>query len=246
MRALLIFLSGCSIPDFTYPPGPPVIERFEIAPFELMRGDAATIEWKVSGADSVELLGAGEPRALPGRGTLEMLLETSTDLELVATGPGGTARARARATIRELAEVQILRFEVAPTLVEPDDPVRVVWRTENSTRVVVRISSGETLIDSAPASGTLVFRPQQDVTIELVAEGWPAAKRELRTVRSDPDGPAIVYFEASPTIAPLGFDVGLQWAVRSADRVRVLELTDTSSSVMIDEQPAREMGFLML
>jgi cysteine-rich repeat protein len=242
----LALLTGCSIPEFVHPPGPPVIERFEVTPFEIGQGQITTVTWKVTGATSIVLHGAGDPRDVEAEGALPLMPERTTKLELVATGEGGTSRAIAEARIVALEEVQILRYEVTPSLVEPGDPVRVVWRTEHSTRVVVRISSGETLIDHAPAAGTIVFRPQRDVTVQLTAEGWPEPKIALATVRADPDGPSIHYFSALPASSPVGTDVGLMWVVANTERVRVLEATGTSSVVLYEESAATQTGFLML
>lgn len=245
---LLLLLTACPVAEFSHPPGPPQIARFEAAPFEVRPGGAVTLRWRVIGAEEVEITGSPQTlTGLPGEGERTVTVTASTSFELIATGEGGRATARASVVVRADREVEILRFEVTPTLVEPGDPVRAVWRTNNAERVVLRLSTGETILDRAPDAGTIVFRPEENVTVLLRAEGWPEAKSALRTVRVRPDGPVITRFYAEPPVVVPGQPVGLVWEVAAADRLRLFERTATSTGVLLFEQePAIPVGYLGL
>jgi hypothetical protein len=232
----LLALAACPIPEFTHPDARPRIERFEAAPFEVDRGAAVTLRWKVIGADRIDV--AGVPGEAEGSRPVEV--ETSTTFVLVAENAAGTAEARSSVEVRERRPVRIERFEVTPTLVEAGDPVRITWDTEGATRVVLRLGTGEVLEERAPQGGTRVLRPEGDVAVELWAEGWPAPVLERRTVRTRPGVPSIEDFFADPPIASAGDIIGLHWRVRRADRVRVSD----GAGILFEGFVSSDIGYL--
>lgn len=242
----LAVLLGCPVPEFAYPPGPPRIERFEAAPFEIRAGDDVTLRWRVAGADEVTIRGATRLLSgLPTEGERTVTVTASTTFELTASDGDQRSIARASVAVRADRPLEILRFEVTPSLVEPGDPVRVVWRTENADRVVLRLSTGETILDRAPDAGTIVFRPEENLSVLLRAEGWPAAESAVRNVRVRPNGPVILRFYAEPPVAVPGQAAGLVWEVASTERLRLVEETATSTGVVLFEQdPAVSSGYL--
>lgn len=72
------------------PPKAPVISVFEGEPRTIERGQSSTLRWATEGADSVTINpGIGRVDA---NGSRQVFPGSTTTYELVATGPGGTAR----------------------------------------------------------------------------------------------------------------------------------------------------------
>jgi peptidoglycan-associated lipoprotein len=112
--ALILFAAGCKPKPTPAPPPPPPpppaktepppkparpTATLTAEPSSVQRGQAVTLRWSVSGADSISIApGVGN---VPASGSREVYPNASTTYTLSASGPGGNTSASARVNVTE-------------------------------------------------------------------------------------------------------------------------------------------------
>ncbi len=111
--SLFLFAAGCKKKVAVAPPPPPpkvetpapppppvekpVIATFTAEPTTIERGQASTLRWSVQGANEIRITpGIGAVVALDNR---QVYPSSTTTYDMVATGPGGTARSSVTVTV---------------------------------------------------------------------------------------------------------------------------------------------------
>lgn len=244
---LLLLVAACPPPEFAYPPGAPVVHRFAVSPLEAAPGDALTVRWRVEDATSVQIAGVdSEPREVALEGTLAFTATDAGFVELLATGPGGTSRARAGYAVPRREVVAIRELSVTPRLARPDEPITVSWRTANAQRVFVRTSEGVTLYDGDAERGGTVVRLDRSVDILLTAEGFEGPVTESRAVSVEFGFPIVHQFHAVPPAASGVDEVRLEWRVVGAERIVVSQLVDGRWVPFVDQAASDRPGAIAL
>lgn len=219
LLALLPLLAGCPTPEFSYPPGPPIVESFSASPLRLAAGEEVTVEWRVTNADRVEIDGV----IVDLEGTTTRTATATGVVELRAVGPGGERRAVAGYEVEQLFEVRIVSLEADPLLVRPTEPVVVSWRVENASRVRLRNSEGELLHEGLEARGGVRVRPERSTEITLTAEGYMGPATASVFVSAEGGLPFISSFEADPTVATSDQPTLLTWELTGANTLKLFE-----------------------
>ena len=165
----------------------PVIDRFT-APAEVTAGPGRpgnlTIAWKVTGAATVSLLRSDrdEPLALEPEGNLEIDVEESAVLTLVAANPAGEVTKQLE--VKAFAPAVIRDFEVSPDHLDaPGGKVRITWSTTDA--IYVRIEKGGISIapDDLGPSGRIDLDVDKTTVFRLIAVNEAGTRtEESRTV----------------------------------------------------------------
>lgn len=145
----------------------PRIDRFEVTPPMVTASPGTpgpvTLEWEVSGAASIEILGDGVPLPLedldPSSGAAEYQVESPMEFTLVATGRGdpeteeGALHSTAEAQVETVGE-PVVRVE-GPTAAKAGVPFLLRWEAENVS-VLHIVRDGLTVAEDAdPVSGEI-------------------------------------------------------------------------------------------
>lgn len=240
-RALFILavaLPGCSIPEFHYPPGPPVIESFTTSRFELPPGESAELSWRVSGANTVELRTPSETFAVDSSGSRSLVLLDRMTVELFATGDGGSSSALLELLVRDPREVEIVFFEVVPLDPGPNEPIQMIWDTANATNVSLSLDNGQIILNSAPTRASFVYRSSESFTVELRAEGFNGPKFATRSITVRPRPPYIVQLETIPAVIYGNESSELAWNIERASTVFIKQRLDSGEESTIFAGPA--------
>ena len=228
---------ACETPPFHYPPGPPVIERFDAEPFSVLPGQSALLSWTVQGADRVELAGiADAPIEVTASDSLGFAPAETRTVDLIATGPGGTSRSRLTLIVQPTEEVFISELTVTPSAIEPPETINVRWTALNASHVEIRFDD-EIHLRRGAASGTLSLEPLQSGFVELRAFGIGGPKTERRSVVVATLPPLLDFFELDPSVIRDDEIATLRWQFRRAASAKISVTTADTDAVIFDPAP---------
>lgn len=194
---------ACSCGDSERPPPEPTapptvrVDRFDVHPASVARGERATLTWAVSFAVETRIFDAraGEEllRSAEAAGVLTTPpITRDTDLRLEARGAGGDVEVMSASVllVEDPSEVAIVRFSAEPRVVEAGGRVVLSWEVENATSVALLDAGGGTVLqDSARGAGSLVVYPEQTREYVAVAQGPGGPKRASLTVTVEVEPP---------------------------------------------------------
>ncbi|MBN2006364.1 MAG: hypothetical protein JXA21_23630 [Anaerolineae bacterium] len=162
-----------------------VVQYFTAAPTAINAGESATLQWEVTGADSVEIDQGIGPVALNGS-TAVNPVQTTTYL-LTAHSAGGDAVATVMVTVQSAAETPlqvakpvIVSFGATPDAISAGESATLQWEVAGATAVAIDQGIGVV----AP-SGSQAVTPADSTTYLLVAhsDGGDAAATAIVTVK---------------------------------------------------------------
>jgi cysteine-rich repeat protein len=250
MRRILFIsalaLCSCSIPEFHYPPGPPVIDSFTASLFELSPGGTTRISWQVSEATEVELRLPEESFTEATTGSRELVLSDSLPIELVARGVGGESRSLLTVLVRDPEPVEIAVFDVAPLQPARGEAVSIVWDARGATYVSLVLDNGEILLEDAPSRGSLQYRSDFSYAIELRAEGFGGPKVARREVTVHDPTPYIIELSVNPPVIRSTEFAFLSFRTANATSARVVETRDSGGSTTTHFSVANGSGSMVL
>lgn len=139
------------------PFGEPRIDSFVASPSVVGRGEAATLSWKVAGADRLEIAVATgttlvELPAGTGEGSYEVRPSDSTTYVLRARNAAGMASEEAEVVVARRPTID-LSFDTSQALF--GEEVRLSWTVSRAEAVVVRAPDGAVLYEGEAKDGEL-------------------------------------------------------------------------------------------
>lgn len=186
------------------PPTPPTVTSFSANPPTLTQsGQRATLTWTTSGATSVAISGVAGDQ--PPNGSVTVSPVATTTYVLTATGPGGTATARATVTVAIKA---IRSFAATPPQIRAGEQSLLSWSTAQTTGVVI-----DNRIGPQAATGSVLVSPLITTTYRMTANG-PSGPESAQTtiVVLDSPAPTIASFSATPREVTEGQRATLSWS----------------------------------
>ncbi len=140
---LLLFLvvSACATPQ----PASPTVNHFYANPAHISQGNSCTLNWKVTGADTVTIdHGLG---AVPATGSRTVSPDETTVYELTATNTAGVTVADTSVTVSTsppVANIPVINyFESTPNTVMPGGIATLVWDVTDASSVSIDQGVGE-------------------------------------------------------------------------------------------------------
>jgi cysteine-rich repeat protein len=237
------FVEACSVPAYKYPPGAPKIVRFAATPYFVQKGATSSIAWSVMDADTVMIMGLPSgTMSVAAEGAISVSVEDDLLLMLVASNAGGTSQAIAKIEVARFSLVAIDSLTIDHDVVAPNEAVTVAWQTENATRVVLELSTGEIVDDRAPASGMRTLRPAESLLVELRAEGFGGPITATRSIAVRPLDPVIQVFRVMPRVIAAPETALIVWTVEHAENIMLSRASTFGRSVLFDGSPENGSG----
>lgn len=202
-------------------PPPPAIVAFGASPAAVPAGDAATLSWEVTGADTLALADAAgnavDVSGLPvDAGSVDVSPTADTTYVLTATGRGGTETAEVTVTVLPLPTVD--SFEADQALYTAGDDAVLSWATTDATSVAIVDDAGTPVVEGGDPTGTVTVNPAVTTTYTLTATGDGGATTADLTVSVVP---AVLDFVVAPTEVRAGDTVTLTWATEGSKSVEI-------------------------
>ena len=141
---------------------PPAIKAFRVSPAEIQSGDAALLQWDVTGATNISIEGIGP---IPAVETSRAVCPTaSRSYALTVSGPGGEAHdsVNVKVTVPAGENVKLNRFTVDPADLSRGQSAVLRWEVKNASSVWIDPDIGQ-----VEACGVLRVQPQTTTKYQL-------------------------------------------------------------------------------
>jgi hypothetical protein len=195
----------------------PVINSFNIRPPMISLGGSATLEWEVTGAETITINNSISDVA--SSGTRQVSPAATTSYTLTASNRFGTARASTVLVVNSATSLPAISiFNATPGSVLAGQSSALRWEVSGAS--TVSINQG---IGSLSASGTRVVSPTSTTAYTLTATNSYGSVTASVTVVVSPSSahPVIESFNASPPSISVGQSSTLQWQVSGATTVSI-------------------------
>lgn len=212
----------------------PAFTLAEAQPERVTRGETVTVRWQTERATSLvvkdgarTLLQAGEEQIADG--SLDLTVDQSRTITLVAAGPGGTETVTLPIEVVPPARIDTLL--ATPIEVVAGSSTRLSWTLADADEVAL-YANGEPVELTEPGvpAGAFTHTPADTTVYELVASGEGGEARREILVRVH-GAPVIEHFDARPHQAFRRRDpVVLEWKTSGAIAVTV----STSTGEIVD------------
>ena len=190
----------------------PAIESFTATPAEITEGQAGTLSWSVSGADSVSInQGIG---TMASTGTTDVTPAVTTTYTLTASNVYGTRTAGVTVVVRQLPTASITAL---PNAISEGESVTLYWSTSNATSASIDPAIGTVAHN---AMGSMVVTPDTTTTYTLRAENANGTTTVQVTVTVNND-PVIDSFTADMSTIVEGEQTTLRWTTTNADSASI-------------------------
>jgi hypothetical protein len=188
----------------------PVISVFKAAPSVIDPGQTATLQWNVTGAESVTI--DQEIGDVPPEGSLEVSPSENTTYTLTATGTSGSSTATVTVSLAATDKPLISSFTATPAQITAGQSSTLQWNVTGATSCTMDPDIGE-----VPPEGSLEVSPTENTTYTLTATGTSGSPTATVTVSvAATDTPLISSFTATPAQITAGQSSILQWNVTGA------------------------------
>lgn len=192
-------------------PNAPSILSFTASPTTIPIGSSSTLNWNVSGADSVTLSGS----AVPASGGQVVYPSTTTSFALTASNAGGTSSATV--TVNVVQAPVISWFSASPTTIYQGDGSTLSWAVSSATALSLDQGLGSVIGTSTigvSPSGTTAYTLTAVNSLNGVSVTRTASA--IVTVNPRPTVPTIVSFTADAPSVGAGNGTYLRWNVTNA------------------------------
>jgi hypothetical protein len=201
----------------------PIVEYFEVTPGTINLGYSATLEWNVTGADSVFIY--QNIGSVPEQGSRSISPAETTTYTLIATNSGGTVTASTTLDVNpenypyypeNLPVVNF--FDVNPPIISLGSSATLSWEVTNAYQV--SIDNG---IGNVAATGSLLVAPGVSTSYIITASNSYGTIRQTAVLVVNPAAfqPAINVFSSTPSSIQTGQSSTLQWEVSGATSVSI-------------------------
>lgn len=193
----------------------PQIALFSATPSNINAGASATLDWSVSGANSLEI--SASTGASPGVVTGTSCTVTpavTTTYTLKATNSTGSVT---RAVVVNVAVPlpTIAAFDAAPATVVPGGATTLSWTVAGATQVSLAPGIG------AVTGTSIVVTPMAATTYTLTATNETGSVMRSITVNVTVPAPVIASFAAAPAAVLAGTPVTLSWDATGAEQLSI-------------------------
>ncbi len=210
---------------------PPRIQEFAIDKMSLVKGESATIRWRVENVANLSIedkQGNSVYSGSEASGMVEVRPNVDQTYRLVAQNDWDTVNQQVSIVVLPDDDPTISQFQATPQEVDYGRPTTISWIAFNSDQGI-ELSQGsdaakEVLVSNGPTQGQLVVYPRRDLPYVLTARGstGPDATQMLSvTVR--PRAPLVAAFAGVPEQVALGRSAALTWRAEGSDEIRILE-----------------------
>ena len=207
---------------------PPGTFSFTASPPFIARGESSTLNWSVTGADSVHITGPGVNFTGAATGSLVVSPASTATYNLTSTSSGGAGCPGAAGTVTVVVctnTPQINSFQAQPGVITTGQSTTLSWNVSNAD--TVSITQG---IGNVTTVGQVSVSPQQTTLYTITASSACGIVSAVVTVTVCTGPPSIISFEVNPgSINPGGVAV-LSWNVDGAETVRITPAIGTVSS----------------
>jgi len=192
----------------------PVVASFDTSSPTITSGQEATLQWDVSGADSVSISpGIGKVSL---SGTRAVSPETTTTYTLVANKMSQSARKSVTVTVTGILP-SIGSFNINPGSIFAGQTATVSWSVTGSTSVSIGPEIG-----TVSSSGTKNVSPASTTTYKLTASNGAGNSTASATLNvSVSSSPIITTFSASPASIKSGQSSTLAWDIVGAKSISI-------------------------
>ncbi len=201
------------------PGSPAQVNFFDINPPIINPGSSTTMQWDVSGANTVFISqGIG---VVSSSGTMTISPLTTTSYTVTATNFYGSVNSLATVIVNPVAGAPVIvSFTSTPNSITAGSPSTLHWNVTGATSVSINQAIG-----AVPSSGTQTVSPSVTTTYTLTAINSSSSAAASTTVMvlasTTPDLPVITSFMSNPTSIIAGQSAILQWNVTGATLVSI-------------------------
>ncbi len=183
----------------------PVVASFSANPTSISAGQASTLSWTVTGADSVVISGVG---TVPLTGTASVSPTQTTTYTLTAKNANGSTNATATITVTT-PQTTLVYCYASPSNIMAGESATLNYQTQNATAVSISPTVGSTGL-----SGSVAVSPTTSTNYTVTATG-PSGTTSCSIAVNVTAGalPRIVQFSASPMSILSGQSSNLLWVV---------------------------------
>jgi hypothetical protein len=206
----------------------PAINVFDANPGSINAGATSTLNWNVTGANSVDIQPGIGRVALTGTRTVSPA--TSTVYTLTAVSPTGSSTATTQVLVSATSNPPattpaqgmpvINQFVASPNSIYPGSTAELTWNVSNATMVSINT------IGNVPASGKISVNPAATTVYSLTAAnsyGSTSATAQVSVYSSSNNSmPTINEFRAVPTVIYAGSSATLTWNVSNSTDVYII------------------------
>jgi len=193
----------------------PVINSFDINPPIINTGSSTTMEWDISGADTVFISqGVGD---VPSSGTITISPSATTFYTITATNFYGSVTSSATAIVNPAAGSPIIvSFAASQNSITPGNSTALQWNVSGADSVSINQGVG-----AVASSGTRPVSPTATTAYTLIATNSSGSVTASTTVTVSPTTglPVIINFISDPSGITAGHSSMLQWDVCGATSV---------------------------
>jgi cysteine-rich repeat protein len=227
-------LALCALPLLVACPGgeAPTIVSFVATPTSVLEGGKTTLEWNVTGADSITITAAPGGEVIATANAMSNVqsaaITENTTFTLTASNGDGDSSATVTVLVNKdnTNPPTIDSFTATPEMVASGGAVVLAWQTTNATSVDITPN----VVTGGDPDGQITVSPIATTTFTLTAKNADASATREVTVTII--GPQIVTFTASPQAITLGDSTMLSWNVTDATNVTITD--DAGNEVFND------------
>jgi hypothetical protein len=184
----------------------PVVTAFDTSSPTITSGQEATLQWNVSGANSVSI--SPDVGTVPLSGIRKVSPQTTTTYTLVANSGSGSARKSTTITVTGILP-SIDHFGFNTDSIFAGQSTTLSWKVTGATSVSINPNIG-----TVSSSGSQSVSPALTTTYTLTASNSAGNPTALATINvTAPNAPIITTFSASKASINAGQSLTLAWDV---------------------------------
>ena len=202
---------------------------FTATPAQIAAGQAVTLAWKTTNADTANISGIGNVAV---NSSLTVSPTQTTTYTLTARNNVNDVTSTVTVTVGSTSGVQLASCTASPANISKGQSSTLSWSSVNAD--TVSISSG---VGSVAKSGSVSVSPAQTTTYTVTAVGGGASTTCAITVTVGAL-PVIANFTANPTTISAGQNSTLQWSVQNATSISISSVGTVQASGTRSVSPA--------
>ena len=204
----------------------PSIQEFSSSQTLVQPAGMVTLSWRIEGASEATITSADYSLTIPAdelaAGSAQVQLQQTQTFTLTAFNGQLTDAKTLRVEVRQVPAPVIDSFVADPTMVRPNQPVRLSWRAQNGMSGTLTGAQAPMTLEAGQLNeGSLTVNPAQTTTYRLTIQNLAGeASREV-VVMVAAELPVISSFTASPAAVNEGEPVTLAWQLQGATSVSI-------------------------
>jgi len=229
-------------------PAPTIsIDTFTASSYNVNAGDAVTISWTTTNADSLWLSAdaGGDPGSMNGQTSTVVHPQTTTRYALTAfSSQYGTTAKSLIVNVGPPPAPVVNAFTASPDSIGPGASTTLTWSVANADTVSIAADVGAS---PGVVTGTSVtVSPSQTTTYTLTASlGGASATRTATVTVTGPAAPTVGAFYAQPAFIQSGASTTLTWNVSGADTISISPDVGTVTGNSVTLQPTASTTYTL-